>query len=369
MYLHIFKRPELYTSNKECQRLLNNCPSLNKPYVPSFLFGWNKHAQIILYTIKDFFQKLFYRPTWISEKIILEDGEEVSLDWAFSNNLDLAFSNNLDLEFSNNLAFSNHKSPILMIHPGALGNRRTLMGQWVKKAHARGWDVCVHNRRGHDKLLTLPKWQFFGSVQDVQYITTRHILKNRPNAILLMLGLSAGSGLTLKYFGKHIEYAAGVCISPGIGIQKSMGRAQFPYNKCVVSGMKTFLQKNENVLKNITGYKECMNAKNPQEFHDNSWAMAGYSSQAEYYNNEYSMNFFTNIKNPLLMINSKDDPIAVKQNILDWKHLSNYKDHKGIFVLANFGSHCAFLEKFMGSWSEKVTFEFFDAVVNENMKK
>lgn len=36
-----------------------------------------------------------------------------------------------------------------------------------------------------------------------------------------------------------------------------------------------------------------------------------------------------------------------------------------MFVLTDGGSHCAFLEGiFMDSWSERVTFEYFDAVIS-----
>jgi predicted alpha/beta-fold hydrolase len=353
--------PKVYTSNEECQKLLQQCPSLNAAKI----FMWSNHIQIILYIIKDFFQKIisaiFGKIIWQSEKCILEDGEEVTVDWAFP------ILNCYKCYYK---YYCEDKTPILMIHPGALGHRKTLMGQWIKKAHSRGWIVCVYNRRGHGKLLTVPKWHFFGSAGDVEYITTNCILKTRPNAILLMLGISAGSGLTIRCFEeKNNQFVAGIGISPGIGIRKSMGRAEYPYNKFIVSGMIGELKKNANLLKNIIGYKECINAKNPQEFTDNCWAIAGYSSQDEYYNNECGMDVFTNIQNPLLLINAEDDPIAVKQNILDWKYLSNDKNHKGIFVTTEAGSHCAFLDKNMNSWSEDLVFEFFDAAVKESKRK
>jgi len=360
-----------YTSNKECQNLLYQCPSLNIQKI----FMWGRHIQLILYIIKNFFQKIFDKTIWQSEKCILEDGEEVILDWVFPKNYCKNDYKDYCKDYYKDYCKDYYKdycednTPILMIHPGALGYKDTLMGQWVKMAHSRGWIVCVHNRRGHGKLLTLPKWHFFGSVKDVQYITTNYILKKRPNAILLMLGISAGSGLTIRYFEENNnQFVAGVGISPGIGIRTSMGRAEYPYNKFIVSGMINFLKKNADILKNVIGYQECINAKNCQDFTDNCWAMAGYSSQDEYYNNECGMDVFTNIQNPLLLINAEDDPIAVKQNILDWKYLSNYSSHKGIFVTIGAGSHCAFLDIFMNSWSEALTFEFFDAVVKKYEK-
>ena len=68
----------------------------------------------------------------------------------------------------------------------------------------------------------------------------------------------------------------------------------------------------------------------------------------------------------MLLINAEDDPIAVKQNFLDWQHLTEYKCHKTIFVMTKVGSHCSFLEGlFMDSWSEKAVFEFFEVVLSQ----
>ena len=110
-------------------------------------------------------------------------------------------------------------------------------------------------------------------------------------------GLSAGTGLVSRTFGEDFNpFTAGVGISPGIGIEKSVGRPEPPYNQFVLFSMKNFLKRNETILKDVVGYRECMNAKNPQEFLDNSYAMAGYSSTAEYYENECGLRTMTKVQ-------------------------------------------------------------------------
>lgn len=337
----LIEKPKIYCSD-ESMKIIKKCKYLCV-YTP---FCLERHIQIMLYTIKDFIQKMINKTCWKTEIFILPDGEEVTIDWAISHEC--------------GLETSNCETPILIINPGSLGHTKTLMGQWVKRAHERGWIVCVHNRRGHDKLLTRPNWNFFGSSNDIKYIAN-NILKRRPNAKLLLLGLSAGCGVVSRTFGEETSFCAAVCISAGFGIEKSVGRVQFPYNQLVLFAAKNFLKRNASVLKNIIGFKECSNAKNLQDILDKSFAMAGYSSTAEYYENTCAVKTIKNVQTPILFINAEDDPIAVKQNFIELKHMLN--NPKSIFVSTRFGSHCAFLDCFMDSWSEKVTFEFFDAIL------
>jgi predicted alpha/beta-fold hydrolase len=323
--------------SKDSIKIIEKCKTLK--LVP---FCWGRHVQIILYSIKDYFQKLINPTYWTSELCILPDGEEVTIDWA------------IPCKLSND-------EIILIINPGSLGHTKTLMGQWVKRAHSRGWSVCVHNRRGHDKLLTRPQWNFFGSSNDIKYIADV-ILKRRPNAKLILLGLSAGSGVVSRTFGEENPFCGAVCVSAGFGIEKSIGRVKFPYNYLLLSAMKNFLKNNETILKNVLGFRECMQSKNPQEFLDNSYAMAGYPSITEYYNNTCALKTVKNIQKPILFINAEDDPIAIKENFVDIKNLDK---GSAIFVSTPVGSHCAFLDHFMDSWSEKVVFEFFETILHK----
>jgi len=339
----------------------------------------NNHIQIFLHIIKFSFTK---KLNYITENCILPDGEIINLDWLLpptftSENIKQSlilnifrfvkyiFTNKIPNALPNDLP----KNVILLINPGLFGNTNTLMGNWIKEAHLRKWTVCIHNRRGHDKQLTRPKWNMFGSVDDLHYITKNYINKRYPNAKLLMLGISAGSGLTIRYLGEHSnQYIASAGISGGYGIEKSMGRIKNPYRWFILYKMISFCIKNKKILENIKGYNECINAKDPKEFLDNAWAMAGYSSKKEYYHYECAMKTFTNIKDPLLLINAEDDPIAVLQNCIDYKYILN----KVNFILTKYGSHCAFLQYFNflqnNSFAENAIFEFFDLMVKNNIE-
>lgn len=332
-----------------------------------------KHIQFFLHIIKFSYKS---PPNYISDFCILEDGESVHLDWLFppsiQKNTSLTPIQKQVLPPSlHNQVFPTtlEKDIILLINPGLLGNTKTLMGNWIKEAHKRNWTVCVHNRRGHDKLLTRAKWNIFGSVKDLKFITKNYIKKRYPNAKLLMLGISAGAGLTIRYFGEETgQYIAGACISGCYGIENIMNRPQFPYNWAILNKMKYFLQKNKHVLKNCHGFHACMKSKDPREFLDNVYNMAGYSSKEAFYNNGGSaIKTFKHIKTPLYLLNAEDDPIAVVNNCTEWLH-TIMSNNKILFELTAYGSHCAFLlhncnlfNALTGnSYAEDKVFEYFE---------
>lgn len=354
-FMHVSKKPKIYTAGIKLRNIIRKCPTIDSVYYP-FVFGWSCHVQIIIFAVRGYFQS---KTRWASEYCILDDGEEVILDWGIS-----SFPN-----AESGLENSMNSTPILFINPGALGHSKTLLGKWVQKAHNKGWIVCCNNRRGHNKQLTRPKWNFFGSVKDIQSITKNFILKRRPNAKLLMLGLSAGSGLTSRFFcEEHSQYLAGVGVCAAFGIDRSLGRVQQPYQSLLLTSMKNFLKRNKQLLQHIQGYITCIESDNMQTFLDNAYTMAGYTTKEKYYEEECTMRKINKISNPFLFLNSKDDPICTYQSTLDW--LPTIESLENVVLLVTeIGSHCAFLEGNLfgiDSYSEKIVFEFFESVLHNN---
>jgi predicted alpha/beta-fold hydrolase len=174
--------------NKRIEEILSSCQSLHKNYFPSFIFT-NCHFQMIPFILHNSFQKNYCKPfNWISEKVELNDLEIIILDWANS-----IPDNNLDDE-----------TPILLINHGAGGTSRDFPGQtYIDKAFKNGWKVCVLNRRGHCGRLTKGNFNFFGSCDDLELVIENHIKSKRPKSKILLLGISAGSGLVASYMGKQ----------------------------------------------------------------------------------------------------------------------------------------------------------------------
>lgn len=218
-YFRLVGKPRLFHGSAQSTKLVTLCPSLTSTYYP-YVFAWGRHVQIIPFIIRGLLDAYFVKVKWEAENVTLDDGEIVILDWAIPKN-NLAESG---------LTASKFDTPIVLIHHGAMCNSKDIPGQcWVEHAHKRGWIACVMNRRGHGKLLTKPKFNFFGSVEDVRAVT-RHILLRRPNARMLMIGVSSGSGLMGRFFGEeHNMFKAGVGLCPGYDITNCMGRCTSPY--------------------------------------------------------------------------------------------------------------------------------------------
>jgi len=161
----------------EILELIRQCPTINKAFAPP-LFFHNCHLQLVAFYIQCQWNAIFPPCQWISEYVTLPDGETIILDWANS-----IPSHN-----------ENDTTPILIINPGSCGTNRDIPGQtYIGPALRRGWNVCVFNRRGHGKNLLLPKFNFFGCASDMRYLIGTHIKSKRPNSLVFLIGISAGS--------------------------------------------------------------------------------------------------------------------------------------------------------------------------------
>lgn len=210
-------KPKIVLGGKDSERLVSKCPALSSVYYPFVLY--DRHVQIAILLLKQYLYHYFRKVKLESEICSLLDGEQVILDWAVSK----------DPFAESGLISSLSDTPILMIHHGAMG-RSSEHVLWVAEAHKRGWIVCFLNRRGHRRVITKPKYNFFGTAADVKYITKHIILSRRPNAKMLMIGISAGSGLLINSFAAEDNlFISGVGICPGYNTEVCMGRCSYPY--------------------------------------------------------------------------------------------------------------------------------------------
>lgn len=249
-----------------------------------------------------------------SQLVTLQDGEVISLDWVVP--YSTRNSSHSNKEYSQEvypslgIRYSLESTPILMIHHGAMGSSRDVPGQgYIAPALNRGWLVCVFNRRGHARRLTRSNFNFFGATEDVQTAIAA-IRSLRPNALLLNIGLSVGSGLLVRYFGDRgidNEFVAGVGVCPGYNIETCMDAVEEPYASLLLSSAKSFhLKKNKELLQSCGGYETCLEARSFQAFLDASYRMAGFESREDYYAATNPMRVARNIATPLLIINSED---------------------------------------------------------------
>jgi len=341
------RRPTLYYRPSSLnERVLAVCPALRRRYWPT-IWAFNRHLQIAVLV-----RKSALEPTAVYDEVNimeLDDGGTVSLAW-------IGMS-------------SPSTRPTLVVLPTICGDAQTVRG-FVRRMRARlGWRVVVCNRRGHGDLpLTAPRINTMGSTDDLR-VQIRRIAERVPASPLYGVGLSAGSGLLVRYLGEEraaTPLVAGVAYCPGYDISRAFHRLHPAYDRHLRRQLKAyFLERHRNVLEQSPKFHEMLNAGSVGEFHDRSWGVAGFTSTAEYYAHSNPMVVAHEIRVPILIVNAADDPVCVGENVREHCHLMEELP-AGILAVTDRGSHCAFFEgaRLPTPWSDRVIAEYVRAIAS-----
>lgn len=348
-FLYVAKKPRLvFQNNNFNERLVKSTPILQKTYFPTpWLF--NTHLQLI---IVDFI-KSFAKPLNYDQQDILTmpDGGKVSVDW-------------LGLDLSDD-------TPTMLVLHTISGNPQS-MRSFVRYIRENlGWRVALCVRRGHGELaLTTANFNTMGNVEDFA-AQIKHIQNQFPLSDLYATGVSAGSGVLAHYLGvagKNTPIKAAMAYCPAYDMRNAFSRAKPFYSKMMAKKLnRLFVSPNEDVIKHLETYDVLRNSKDLHEFHQHLYELAGNSSTEEYMRKSNPAEVFDGIKVPILILNSKDDPVCHIENV--YEHLDRMKNMDNlILVITSRGSHCAFLEG-MGakSWGNRMIRDYFKTISQINV--
>jgi len=340
------RRPALYYGRSTLtERILASCPSLRRRFWPT-PWCFNGHLQLALTAFHDAHEPplRFDR----SERLRLSDGGTVSLEWV-------------------GLEDSTDSAPVLIVLPSLCGDGQSLRGFVRAMRILLGWSVVVLNRRGHGNLpLTAPCFNTLGSTDDLR-AQLRHVREQLPTSPLYVVGVSAGSGLLVRYLGEagaDTPVAAGVAICPGYDTTRAFGRVHRAYDRYMVRMLRDyFLDRHAAVLETVPGYAETRASRSVAEFHDRGFRLAGFPSVAEYHRATNPMAVADGIRVPLLVLNAADDPVCVIENVREHLGLVEIVPHTVVALTAR-GSHGAFFEGVLRprSWACRVIAEYLTAV-------
>lgn len=130
-----------------------------------------------------------------------------------------------------------------------------------------------------------------------------------------------------------------------------------------------FLKNHYESLSKLKGVDELLKIKTIGEFQDKLHAISGFKDKENYYYHSNPVLVANNIKTPLLVLNSADDPICVNQNVLENLHWLETLPNT-IHVHTKRGSHIAYFQGWKAtSWSDKIIGEYFSAVLGEKLPK
>lgn len=229
-----------------------------------------------------------------------------------------------------------------------------------------GWVVAACNRRGHGGLpLTAPCINTMGSTDDLRRQIAA-IESRRPFATLYGVGVSAGSGLLVRYLGEEqgkARFRAAVSLCPAYDLRDAFHHAHRVYDRYLARKMVDFfLVKHRDVLGDVDGYGDCAAATTIAEFHDRLYPLAGFASREAYYRGSNPMEVAADVTVPMLVINAEDDPVCVVRNV--HRHLDDMQRlPRTLLALTRHGGHCGFFDAVLGgeSWADRAIAEYLRA--------
>ena len=338
------KAPQLvFNNNRINQKIVSSLSRLHRPFKPT-PWAFNSHLQLIVLVVKEFFSTpLRYDRV---EVIGMEDGGTTGLCWV-----------------GDGLA---EDSPIIVVLHTINGTPQS-MSQLVDDLHRfTGWKTVLCVRRGHvDINFTTPKYNSMGDTNDLR-AQLDTISARFPCAPLYMLGSSAGSGLLVRYLGEpevndQVKGAFAYC--PGYDISIAFQRSHDFYSRLMAKKLvKNFVEPNRHLFQSKTNLSQLLNAENLHDFHQHLFAVAGFESHDHYLEHINPVTVMDNIRIPIMVLNSEDDPVCVLQNVLEYKR-SLESMEKSILVITKRGSHCAHLTGWLAqSWSHQLAADYFKAL-------
>ncbi|PJZ83952.1 YheT family hydrolase [Leptospira harrisiae] len=334
-------------------RVIERSPHLTEKYYPTF-WCFNQHLMLFLLMFREYRTKKYEYDQL--EQIKMKDGGITGLAWSGIKNRS-----------------TNHETPIIVLFHTISGDEQDVKSTVKYLRERYDWIVVVCIRRGHGNLpLTKPKINTMGSTSDLKEQLS-HIQKRYPKKQMFGVGISAGSGLLARYLGEagaKSQFKAAVAVSPAYDIEKAFHRVHPVYSKIMGQRLiNYFLKTHYESLSKLKGIDELLKIKTIGEFQDKLHAVSGYKDKENYYYHSNPVLVAKNIKTPLLVLNSADDPICVNQNVLENLHWLETLPNT-IHLHTKRGSHIAYFQGIKAnSWSDLVIGEYFAAVLKEDNPK
>ena len=268
-------------------------------------------------------------------------------------------------------------APVLLILPTITGLSRDHV-HLAQSACSKGWRAVVCVRRGHlGSPLTSPRVNLLGCTDDLR-LQIHAVAARFPGAPLLGVGLSAGTGLLVRYLGEEADksrIAAAAVLYPGYntappaasapGRGNAFERFAGPANKQITASVKRFFLRHD-ILRSLPSYDALQAAPTIAAYQAAAYALEGYKDAEEMYARTNPMAVADAIRTPLLIVNAKDDPVCVWANVEENLHLLD-GPHDRLLVATSHGSHCAHLEGALWpaklGWHERLALDYLDAVL------
>lgn len=279
------------------------------------------------------------------ERLELEDGDFLDLDWSFSQ--------------------SGKTDKVLIILHGLEGNaQRPYMLGTAGNFTNNGWDVAALNFRGcSGEINRLYRSYNAGASKDLERVIMHILSKDRYSNISLN-GFSLGGNLMLKYLGEGNnipkEVKAAVAISTPCDLYGSLKRLEEPQNRIYsgrfVKKLKQQLYLKENRFPSKLQKEQISSCKSLFDIDELYTSRAhGFENALDYYAKSSSLKLLPNIKLPTLMINARNDGFLSDSS----SPVQVAEANPNFFMeLPEYGGHVGFHQKKTFSYSEERALKF-----------
>lgn len=173
--------------------IVARCPALSSVYWPTW-YAPGALAQFVLVGLKEFRARVFQRSPYIREVCRLRDGGQVALDWVLPDP-----------------ACADQKLPVCVLLHGAFQDSTSVtMSDLALDLAERGLPAVVMNRRGYggidpgDAELRLSMFGFDEDLDDVLQL----VAQRQPGRPIAIVGFSCGSGFAGRYAGSRGLWSA-----------------------------------------------------------------------------------------------------------------------------------------------------------------
>lgn len=266
-------------------------PIIKSKYHRRPWYFFNGHFETII-------PSLFYEVdgiTYERERLELEDGDFLDLDWVREGN----------------------KRLIVLSHGLEGSADRHYIKRPAQYFSKKGWDILAWNNRScSGEMNRLPRFYHHGATEDIAAVIERGLTEGYEEVILM--GYSMGGGMQQKYLGEreHDNRIIGaISFSVPCNVQNSaemlkIGASRIYENRFVSKLKQKIIKKSEQIdvpvdldaLKKVRNFKQL----------DETFTLKvhpEYKDATDFYTRITSDQFLPNIKIPLLIVNAVNDPM------------------------------------------------------------
>ncbi len=281
------------------------------------------------------------------ERLELNDGDFIDLDWFYSEN-------------------SKNKA-VILLHGLAGNSTRPYMKGMAKIFNENGWDAISVNLRGCSGEMNRFYQSYHAGVTNDLDEIINHAISLSEYENITLLGFSLGGNIVLKYLGedrkKPSEIIAGIGISVPCDLAGSLGAINkmrnFVYAQRFLINLKEQLVLRAEKFPekvNPAAVKKCRSLRDIDDLYTSK--AHGFKDASDYYQNASSLYSLQNIKIPSLLINAKNDSFLSEES-----YPMGLGKKSGYLHLETplYGGHVGFVTKAEAFYHEKRALEFAES--------